>query len=167
MSFADPLKDQTVDLINHLFVRYGGYDPTMTRERLEREKGVFRPFLQWYGTDFWRKYMDDDQHWIKEFDHTFQEQVKNGKRVVVADCRFLNEADYARDNDFLIVKVIRPESSRNDAAAAIGGTSDHDQHASEREIDQIRPHLVIHNDGTLSDLNRKVAEVLSFIEVDD
>jgi hypothetical protein len=164
MSFADPLKDQAVELINDLWAK-NGIDDHMDRGRLEREKGVFRPLLQWLGTDFWREYMDNDQHWIEQFQKEFRHITgAMDLRAVVADCRFPNEAQFARENGFVIVKVERDLSSRLKASYELGGKTEHDGHASEAGIDLIEPDIVIQNDGSLADLNRKVSDLLAFIE---
>jgi len=76
MAFADPLKDEVCKACG------------VTREFLEANKSLFRPILQWWGTEFRRKLFGEN-YWI---DRTFERiAVSVADVVLITDMRFKNE----------------------------------------------------------------------------
>jgi hypothetical protein len=151
MALADPLKDEVCyllsmfiqDCVNFLPDRWDGLRGKqipllIDRQELEDAKSVFRPFLQWFGTEFVRQYLKSDTFWI---DH-FTERVKaHGQRgpIVCDDVRFPDEADALRNLGFRIIRIKRPEEDRLASIQRSGGGSHQSlSHASESLIEQIR-----------------------------
>lgn len=76
-------------------------------EDLEREptKSQVRGVLQYWGTDFRRKYIPD--HWVYRLavrHQEFREEYPD-RPIVIADTRFKNELNYLRDAGFTTVKL--------------------------------------------------------------
>lgn len=134
-SFAQPIKDDVVAMINHVIPRYGSARSLITADDLVTHKDVFRPLLQWYGAEFWREYMGDDAHWINVFLENLP--INSDERVVCDDLRFLNEAKSLHREGFFIVRIVRD-----------GQNASEDAHASEQELIQIEPDMVIYNDDS-------------------
>lgn len=64
---------------------------------------VFRALMQEYGTEIRRG--DDENYWVEKW----KESVQGIKNLVTDDCRFLNEAQYVRDNGGMILRIIRTD----------------------------------------------------------
>ena len=71
-------------------------------------------------------------------------QREDGKRYVITDTRFPNEADYIRSRGGILVRIDRP------------GVGPVNGHPSETAIDHISPDVYLTNDGTLPDLYAKI-----------
>lgn len=119
----------------------------VTVDAIAANKEVFRPFLQWLGTDFWRVYHGTEDRWISYLD--MELAARPDARFVVTDCRFINEAEFCRRNDFVVIRVLNSRTPQGDTAL----------HASEVELDAIQADVVIDNNGTLDDLRLKVNEL--------
>lgn len=154
--FADVLKD-AVSII------FG-----IERERMENEEGkqslteirwprklesvnhecdnfmTVREVLQFVGTDLFRAQLDPDIWARSVFRRQYKEDV-----VIIADCRFPNEAEYGKHNG-LLVKI-----NRNNSLAA-------DDHVSENALDEFTGyHYVLENNKTFEDLSESISELLS------
>jgi hypothetical protein len=150
--FADVLKD-AVSII------FG-----IERERMETEEGkqsltevrwpapgnakgdfmTVREILQFVGTDLFRTQLDPDIWARSVFRRQYKEDV-----VIIADCRFPNEAEHGKHNG-LLVRI-----NRNNGLAA-------DAHISENALDEFTGyHYVLENDKTFEDLSEAVSELLS------
>ncbi len=117
-----------------------GYRPSQS----DKIPMTVREVLQFVGTDLFRNQMDPDI-WVKS---VYRRQYGADDIVVVADCRFPNEAAFAKKNG-LLVKL-----ERNNG---LGG----DQHASERALDNYTDYdAVIDNNGDLVDLKEKWTRIL-------
>lgn len=140
MSFAGPVKADCAKMLDYMAAAFGerlaeDYHKRITVGDIERHKrDVFGPLLQWYGTDFWREYMGEPDHWIRRFTETYQ-KLPPTVNVVVDDCRFLNEADALRDLGFTIIRIDNSSPRVSDDARAR-------THASEQEWQRIVPDLV-------------------------
>lgn len=148
LSFADAVKDDVVELLNHAIETKGSVLgqtlPTISRGTIEKYKNeVFRPFLQWYGTDFWRKYMGVEDFWLRRLDEKMQQNPD--AQFVIDDCRFPNEAVFLRERGFIIVKIERTFTSN---------ITELKKHASETEINNITPDVIFPLD------NRSNQEIL-------
>lgn len=77
------------------------------RRFYEPHRGItFRHLLQFWGTDFRRKYFGED-YWTKKL----LSQLTDGKDYIIDDVRFPNEADALRERDGLILRIVRiPEA---------------------------------------------------------
>lgn len=105
-----------------------------------------RPLLQRLGTECGRDLLYDDV-WV---DAALNHLDPNGK-YVVADCRFVNEADGIRARGGKVIRVMR---------AGVGPAN---SHKSETALDDYDFDAYINNDGTLEDyyknVQRKVLEI--------
>jgi len=150
-ALADPLKDNAVEMCNTFLAIHGR--PLITRADLEKDKGQFRLFLQFLGTEFAREYVGPDDFWIR----LFEKEVQNEKRLVVCDdVRFPNEAERLRRLGFLIVKISRDEEGRQESLRAAGDTSEN--HASETNIPLIDADVYLNKIP-----HERIPEVVSFI----
>jgi hypothetical protein len=109
-----------------------------------------RKLLQFIGTDLIRTQIDGDV-WVKSL--CLRHGPNPRGHIVVPDLRFPNELDYMKKvygPQFLSVKVVRPG-----VAAPSGGITGH---ASESY--DLQTSVTLTNDGTISDLFRKVDSFL-------
>lgn len=96
-AFADGLKEEAARMLGH------------TVEYIEDNKEVFRPFLQWYGTEYIREFRDRPNHWIDQLGLKIDQAAKDGVDFfLVTDLRFLNEAKYIKSRGGILVSIFRP-----------------------------------------------------------
>jgi dephospho-CoA kinase len=118
-----------------------------------------RGMLQRLGTEVGRAL--DSDIWIKALEKRIDEYEREHRmhlnvlrlegtphHYVIPDVRFLNEAE----NCYHVIRVHRP------------GVGPANGHQSETEVDEITPHAVIVNDGTVEELHAKVDAVLIELE---
>lgn len=138
IGFADALKEEVALACG------------VSLEFVEKNKTTFRTMLQWWGTEF-RRNLYDDNYWIEQVMrkiHKSQADI-----VVIADVRFLNEANALRNVDAILVRVIRSFQEK-----------DKDNHPSEVELDGYEFDRVILNTGTLEDLRQNTKRFLTSIQ---
>ena len=70
-----------------------------------KEKNFIRPLLICYGTDLMRK--KDPKYWIKKLQKTIDINNNHGIISVVSDIRFVNEADWLKDNGGILTHLKR------------------------------------------------------------
>ena len=116
-----------------------------TVDAIEKKKDLYRPALQWWGTEFRQHIMGDRDYWVRKLLNKINRDTNNGRQVcaVITDVRFQHEAYAIHQLGGVLVKVI------ND-------TPNKDTHASEVEVDSINTDHAISNTGTLDDLQTKV-----------
>jgi hypothetical protein len=157
MSFADPIKDLAVQMTNmairetwryHELANRDGRNYAFSRADLDRNKDVFRPFLQWLGTEFGRDFLGNPEIWNWHMEDRIDLALGEGHHIVIDDCRYLNEAEWLRREGFSIVRISRP------------GLEDDDMHASEKELELIEVDDFIVNDWSVDDLARSVAALV-------
>lgn len=142
IALADPLKNIAVDMINTFNEAQGL--PLINRAFLDEHKDeVFVPFLQWLGTNYGRKFLRTPDRWINRFLH---DSYSSPEPVVCDDIRFPNEADSLRESGFLIVKLVRDEGERQESLRRSGVSADVHSHASETELENIVPDVIIYTD---------------------
>jgi len=141
LAFADELKVEVAKVCG------------VTLNFLEEFKEVFRPMLQWWGTDFRRRFFHDD-YWIRKVREHYWQRVtvaeNIGEPVVVCvftDVRFPNEAALVRELGGKLWRVVRD----------IPGS---DPHSSETVMNNFAVDRVIENNGTLEDLRHKAMSAL-------
>lgn len=165
-AFAGPLKDAARILFMFTHEQLYG----KLKEKLDSRWGVSpREVLQFFGTEIVRDKFQEllptigEQFWLQHFRHRLEAAITlcrenpfiQTSNVVVCDVRFENEAQLIRNLGGLIVKVVRPDHDafaehKTDAVVRAS-------HASESSIDRIRdPDLLLVNDGSLTDLYRKL-----------
>jgi hypothetical protein len=172
INFADPLKDacsiifgvdrklfDTIDGKNSLTEiiwptrKYANYQWMPFTEEWHKktpsapkagERMTVRELLQFVGTNLLREQLDPDV-WIKS---VYCKQYKGDDLVIVADCRFPNEADFGKGHG-LLIKIERQTGLEADT------------HKSEVLMDDYRGFdYIIENNGTLEELRDKVRVVL-------
>ena len=111
-----------------------------------------RSLLQKVGTDIFRKRNPD--YWVDFIMDMIDTFGMQWDVVLIPDCRFPNEylGPIERGYKTTLVRIVRDEAS-----SAL--TDDQKKHASECSMDGIGADFEIENDGTLSDLLSKAAEV--------
>jgi len=113
---------------------------------IEAKKEMFRPILQWWGTDF-RRDMNGNDYWVEQLAHAYH-YLKNETLTVVTDVRFANEAKFIKDNGGLLVRVNRVFGSAADL------------HRSETSLDGFNFDLVVDNNGTLEQLKQQADNLI-------
>lgn len=138
---ASILLDVHPDLVNG----HNNYD----REQVMDDWGFsIRAFLQTLGTDCIRDKIHPD-FWVIRLDKEIKRL--NSGCVVITDLRFRNEFKYVKDNNGIVIKIIR------DFADAT------DPHVSEREKDLLTPDYVINNGFTYDELYHNVDLIMEGI----
>ena len=147
MAFADALKATAVTILNDFLYTWQDYLPDrwdgergrkiiipIDRQELEDAKAVFRPFLQWLGTEF-REYLKNDSLWIEILSAKI---ALSDRPVVIDDVRFPREADALRGLGFRIVRLTRPEEDRIASLRSVGLSDAATlRHASETDLESI------------------------------
>ncbi|AEJ40890.1 hypothetical protein TPY_2730 [Sulfobacillus acidophilus TPY] len=94
-----------------------------------------------------------------------ERRIRDGGPWIVTDIRFPVEAQWVKDHGGLLIGVDAPEAVRFARVAARDGASGltGQSHASEQQWNQIAPlcDVVIHNDGTLEDLEQALRGVVA------
>jgi hypothetical protein len=152
LSFADPVKQDCIEMLNFMLQREEA-DPIITYKIIQDHKEeTFRTLLQWYGTDFWRNFMGDPEHWINAYLRAFEAWGET-EDIVCDDLRFPNEAEALHKAGFFLIKIERP------------GLESNDQHESEAFIDSIHGDTLLINDGTELQLCEAVDKIIDMFHM--
>jgi hypothetical protein len=101
--------------------------------------------LQLLGTEGFRECVGPNV-WVEAL---FARWLKKGRPpILIADVRFPNEADALRQRGGAIILVRRENAGRTDGRST--------EHASERGLREIKPDIIVENDGTLEQLRALV-----------
>ena len=151
VKFARPLKNA----LKVLFPRLSDADlDGSTKDVLHHHYGMTpRAIMQWFGTDImqheWAKFSGSDNRsfWSKRV----LDEIPNSKNIVISDMRFQHELEDSRakfGESLVTVRVERliPDSGIQDSI---------DTHESESASKNLDVDLVVRNDGSLEDLERK------------
>jgi hypothetical protein len=103
-----------------------------------------RQVMQYFGTEYVRKIQDD--FWIQKV----LKFVRSRDRVLIADCRFINEADAIRSIGGHVIRVVRLDLPVSQ-----------DLHPSEAQIGQIEPDLLIGKLSSNLTMQTRIARLLS------
>jgi hypothetical protein len=151
-NLADALKEDVADFCE------------VTVDFINDNKTMFRPVLQWYGTEFRRKHNGED-YWITRLlDSLVEAEIGGTEYIIVDDCRFPNEVEamrkYAQESGgkFHAVRlVVSPETQiKRTEEAGEEVTEAAFTHASETALDTYTDY-----DQFLSgELPKEVVEVL-------
>jgi len=155
-SFADPLKRSFAALLDVpvAFIETFKSDPgaifgiTVAEHQIVRAM-TLREALQRYGTEAHRDVFGSD-FWV---DYAMANLPGDGEAVCFTDARFDNELSAIIAKGGVNIRVERP------------GLDDSDTHASEADPDPALIGYVIENDGTIEELEEKVAATLQHIIV--
>jgi len=137
IGFADALKDEVAKACG------------VTVEFIEQHKPDFRIMLQWFGTDFRRKFHGDN-YWVNKLLYKLNEHGNNGSEIIVIpDVRFISEATVLKQIDAHLVRVNRYFGSQADG------------HSSETELDNY-PHFdtVVNNDMEIQKMKMHAENLL-------
>lgn len=111
---------------------------------LDSKHMTVREILQFVGTELFRTQMDPDV-WVKS---VYRKKYREDDVVVVADCRFPNEATFAKERGILI-------GVHRDTGLASDG------HASEMALDNYDDyHYVVDNNGSFGELRMHLEAIL-------
>jgi hypothetical protein len=133
IAFADALKEEVAKVCG------------VTVDYIELNKDIFRPILQWWGTE-WRRNMFGDNYWI---DRLFDKvDVAPADVIVITDVRFKNEYDAIQSwqGTKMMLRIER---------AFTGG----DMHSSETQLDGTPFDYRLTNATTLEEFEQHVARL--------
>jgi hypothetical protein len=167
VAFADPLRSAALELdpwvpIHGSLARLRKTTPGLQASTIVRLSALIeavgwetakdlvpevRRLLQRFGTESIRKIEPD--FWINAARKTID--AIDGP-VVITDCRYPNEADFAESVGGVLVRIVRP------------GTESDDAHPSETALDDRKVDVVIRNDGSIEDLRQYASEVADVME---
>jgi hypothetical protein len=135
LAFADSLKQEVAAACD------------ITIEEIERKKSLYRPMLQWWGTEFRRSNSDD--YWVRRIADKIVKLPTDTSVCFITDVRFINEAKFIKDVGGILIKITRDMEDVNDL------------HASETSLDSYKDFdYVVSNNGTINDLNVSVRTTL-------
>ena len=148
LSFADQIKVNVMTKKNVPF------------EELHTKNKYTRTLLQQEGTEHGRDIIGKDV-WIKYYDAWVKTFTSKGVDVIItSDVRFLNELDYIKSQNGLLVKVVAPQRNQQRLVTEANG-EDHvyktiSQHSSECDLDQVDDDLfdVVLNNDVNVDINK-------------
>lgn len=155
LALADPVKELGVKCVKMMLIELGYPEraEAFTRADLEKNKHIFRPLLQWIGTEFGRQYVGPDTIWIDKL--LERAAYYNPDPIVCDDIRFENEADLLRKEGFVVFRITRDEGKRMKALTSkyspeeIGSILNH---ASETAVPHLPVDYEVPNNGNdLSD----------------
>lgn len=155
IAFADPIKKMIRLMFPNLPKEYL-YGPSHLRSEIipgafkDGEPLTIRQLLMDLGTGIGRAYCE--KIWLNAFDHEFNHYADNDV-VIVTDVRFRNEFDHLKKLGFYQIKLLRDSHTKIDHSSEINQDSIKDN-----EFDYI-----VHNNGTLEDLKKEVAKIVSNI----
>lgn len=110
---------------------------------IDTNKDLFRPILQWWGTEYRRNLFGRD-YWIRKMRAALEHMKENGVNlVVIPDVRFENEFEFIKYE--LKAPVYRVERISN-------FTNGYDIHPSEIALDGETFDFVVQNNGTINQL---------------
>jgi hypothetical protein len=151
VAFADPLKEE----IFERFLKQDGYDIGVLDN--PETKPIFRPFMQWYGTEYRRNPIlgGDPDYWIKKaFQKVDEIQSKDPNAIIIfCDGRYPNEIAAVKNRGGFAVKINR------------GSVFDpNEQHTSETALDTYAEFdYVIENESSLEDYKNKVQNLINHL----
>ena len=142
VAFADSLKRMCIDYLGL------SHDDAYTQDgkmRMNPHWGMTnRTILQKVGTDAMRNGFDKDV-WVKILQIRIRKMLDEGRKVVITDCRFDNEAQMVEDMGGLVVEVVRDSQSKNLSSVE-------QQHASEEPVSRRYVAFTVDNNGEVSRL---------------
>jgi hypothetical protein len=122
-----------------------------------------RRFLQVFGSevcrDFVPKALNDMNFngltlWVRLFEKYYMEN--NNTAVAVSDVRFEDESNTVKRLGGYVVRIERSAGSDTDSKV----NDQVDQHVSETQKDKIKPQIIIRNNGSITDLYKKLDQLV-------
>ena len=153
LAFADPMKRIACEMYPNLD-RSWLYGPSHLRNNvidgatdLSGNPLTVRQLLLDLGK-FGRKYNQDT--WINATD----QKIDKTKHILIPDCRFINEFNYAVKNEFYLIRIRRPSNEYK-----IDDISETEMN----QVEDAKFNTVILNDGSLENLEYKTKYVMKDI----
>lgn len=153
-AFADPMKKSIAALFDIPFHEIDklktddGFSVNLLDGGERISSLTFREFLQRYGTEAHRGVFGEN-FWL---DYTLPKNAYYaGRKIVITDLRFENEAHRIRDCGGYVVGIHRP------------GLDGSDLHSSEKPLPTSEIDLILMNDGTLADLEKHTNAMLTYL----
>jgi hypothetical protein len=164
-AFADPLKKSVAVLFDIPFHKIDQYknDPSrkvfLANDHIVHQgtepfgdeiasEITFREFLQRYGTESHRGVFGEN-FWV---DQTMpKDAFYSGRKIVITDLRFDNEAKRVHDCGGSVIRIDRPE------------VDVHDTHESERPLDPKLVDFILHNDRGIDELYLLTESMLAYV----
>jgi len=159
-AFADPLKRSFAALfgIPYHEIEKWKNDPRIFVSVQDHAKLIsdmsFREALQRYGTEAHRDIFGQD-FWVDLALPLPPTGFYAGRKIVIHDCRFLNEAYRVKQLSGLTIGI-----SRAGGAKPLHSVP---EHVSESEMDDIPKDYVIKNDRTIRELHQEIERLLSSV----
>lgn len=173
--FADPMKKMVKEAFLWDDERVDGSE----KETIDPRWGISpRQALQHIGTEYAQYSLPDNfpefkklinrKLWVKRFKFWYEKEINETNKynlkhnfnttldVVVSDVRFLHEVQELKGMGGIILRVNRPEANNAE-----------DPHPSETEMDSIKPHFTLDNEGTFNVLYKKIDQVLRKLGIED
>ncbi|WP_137822147.1 deoxynucleotide monophosphate kinase [Pseudomonas sp. D(2018)] len=147
-AFAEPLKQVLAELFHLTQAHLEGDLKELALPGIGKSP---RELMQLLGTE-WGRDRVHPQLWLLLAEQNLQllaEHHQDMKGVVIRDVRFENEADWLRSKGGIIVHLQRPDAQQ------VAG------HSSENGLAIAPDDLVIHNDGSLSELYDKLDALIT------
>jgi KaiC/GvpD/RAD55 family RecA-like ATPase len=124
----------------------------------ENKTNITRILLQTYGTQIFRKRIDD-MYWIKQLKNRIE--MSNSEYILITDTRFPNEIDYIAESSEYETYSIR--INRN-----IDRTGKEHQHISETALDNYNEFsYIVDNDKSLENLKVVASTIIDDLEKED
>lgn len=115
-----------------------------------------REILQKVGTELFRNTLPKELNniekdiWIRSIEKTIMNYIKDGhNKFVITDVRFQNELDFIKNNNGIMIKVVRPFNTN-------------DRHASETMIDHFATDIILPNCGDITDLHNMIEHEIKY-----
>lgn len=162
LSFARALKQEVAELLN------GTRQPTQepfTAEFFDRDanRPLYRPLLQWYGTEYRRG--QKANYWVEKVEQVIQ-SYDGILSFTCTDARFLNELEMLKKNNFRIVLLDLDQAELYDYLSDKGMSREQISrqlsHPSENEWRNFKPDFVVQSRfGNLPRITREIASYLT------
>ncbi len=111
-------------------------------------KDFFRKILQWWGVDYRREYCKTPSYWIDKL--SFLVEIEDAQIILIPGVRLLNEAEWIKSKDGLLIKISRPSLNHTDT------------HPSETALDNYTGwDMEVLNDGTEEQLLHKARGIVN------
>jgi len=144
-SFAAPLRGITAQLF---FDNNTGQMMQTKEQRISRFEFSPREFMQRLGTEVCREL--DTDIWVKLLQRRLERMNPQPELVVIPDVRFPNEAEWIRDWDGVVVRLLR-----------IAALESQDSHSS--EVLAFPADITITNNGSKEELRARVETVVETV----
>lgn len=152
IGFADTLYQEVAVLLIQADSNFGESAQFEIKKKIDfikENKDSFRTLLQWWGTEYRRKFFDKD-YWIKEFLHKVNALPNKTEYLIIPDCRFENEYQCLRSLGAEVWMVHRNACDVSD------------MHQSENDLTKkaYKFERIIYNDYTLAELKQTVLQYI-------